>query len=212
MPRTGPFAFAIGGRVRPRRARSRAAARDRLIRLDRELADRLSKDELEATIGVAEHALRIAAGAAKGSRVSLATGAPRASTAQVAAAVRRNFYRGFALRRALLERTITARQVAELLGTTRQTPHDRVAAATLLAIKDRGQLRFPTWQFDPDGPDGVRTGLPRVLKALSLKSDLGRLRWFESPKAQLGQRSPIDALRAGDVDAVVAEAQAAGAP
>lgn len=48
----------------------------------------------------------------------------------------------FLNRRQLLDGSFTAPQVAKLLRTSRQTPHDRLASQTLLAIKDNGMLRF----------------------------------------------------------------------
>jgi hypothetical protein len=71
---------------------------------------------------------------------------------------------------------------------------------------------FPDWQFDPDGPDGVIAGLPRVLRAMAGRpiSELGRVRWFLEPKPLLGGRTPLDALRSGDAAAVVREAEAIG--
>ena len=102
--------------------------------------------------------------------------------------------------------------VAALLGVGRQTPHDRQKTGTLLGVKDRGQWRFPAWQFDPDGPDGVIAGLPEVIRSMRRPvSDVGRVRWFITPKPLLRGRTPLDALRAGEVDEVVAEAEALGA-
>lgn len=63
--------------------------------------------------------------------------------------------RHFEWRRKLLADTLSASQVAQLLGTSRQTPHDRVKSGTLLAVLDRGVWHFPPWQFDPEGPDGT---------------------------------------------------------
>jgi hypothetical protein len=42
-------------------------------------------------------------------------------------------------------------------------------------------------------------------------SDVGRVRWFITPKPLLGGRTPLDALRAGDVNEAIAEARALGA-
>ena len=99
-----------------------------------------------------------------------------------------------------------------MLGVGRQTPHDRAKAGTLLAIRDNGRLLFPDWQFDPEGPDGVIAGLPEVLRELrGPLSPLARIRWFLTPKSLIEGRTPLEALRAGDVDSAVAEARTVGA-
>jgi hypothetical protein len=119
--------------------------------------------------------------------------------------------RAFGERRALLADALSVTEVSELLGVGRQTPHDRVKAGTLLAVKENGRLVFPDWQFDPDGADGVLAGLPEVLRAMQGPiSALGRIRWFVTAKPLMGGRTPLQALRAGDVDEAVAEAQTIG--
>lgn len=118
--------------------------------------------------------------------------------------------RHFLHRRQLLEESLTAPQVADLLGTTRQTPHDRVDSQTLLAIRDNGKLRFPAWQFDPTGPDGVIDGFPQVLKALEM-SDYAKLNWFTRPNPYLNGLAPAQALKQGQRERVIQEATAAGA-
>jgi hypothetical protein len=116
----------------------------------------------------------------------------------------------FQHRRQLLESSLTAVQVAQLLGTSRQTPHDRVSSQTLLAIRDNGKLCFPSWQFDPEGSDGVIDGLPAVLKALEL-SDYAKLNWLTRVNPYLDRQTPIQALKAGQKERVLAEASAVGA-
>jgi hypothetical protein len=118
--------------------------------------------------------------------------------------------RHFQHRRQLLERSLSASQVAQLLGTSRQTPHDRVSGQTLLAIKDNGKLCFPAWQFDPTGSDGVIDGLPAVLKALAI-SDYAKLHWFTRANPYLEGTTPIQALKAGQKERVLADAAAVGA-
>jgi hypothetical protein len=110
-------------------------------------------------------------------------------------------------RRQLLEGALTASQVARLLGTSRQTPHDRLKSGSLLAVLDRGALRFPAWQFDPDGPDGVIAGLPDVLRALHT-SPLSSLNWLVRPSPYFSGDSPLAVLKRGEVDRVVAAARA----
>jgi hypothetical protein len=194
-----------------KRSHSKRQAEERLAEADRRLASALSKRELDSIVDAAERAAEIVAAQARPG-VSALTGEERPSPEEVAAASRRHLARQFTLRRQLLNDALTAVQVAELLGTTRQTPHDRYKAKTLLAIRDGGKLLFPIWQFDPSGPDGVLHGLRAVLKALDAPmSELGRIAWFVSAKPQLQGRTPIEALRAGEVEDVVAEARAVGA-
>ena len=100
--------------------------------------------------------------------------------------------------------------MAGLLGTTRQTPHDRAGKGKLLAVMDQGRLRFPAWQFDPDGPDGVVAGLSDVLRALDA-SPLGKASWLTRPNPYLEGRPPLQALRDGDLARVLDQARAVGA-
>jgi hypothetical protein len=118
--------------------------------------------------------------------------------------------RHFQHRRQLLDRSFSASQVAQLLGTSRQTPHDRVNGQTLLAIKENGKFCFPAWQFDPAGSDGAIEGLPAVLKALAI-SDYGKLNWLTRANPYLEDTTPIQALKAGQKERVLAEAAAVGA-
>ncbi|QIN78297.1 hypothetical protein GBA65_06970 [Rubrobacter marinus] len=118
--------------------------------------------------------------------------------------------RSFKRRRELLEGSLTASQVADLLGTTRQTPHDRVKVDTLLAILDRGAWRFPAWQFDPGGPDGVVEGLPEALQSLHA-SPLAKASWFMRPNVYLEGETPLEALRRGRIQAVRSAAATVGA-
>ncbi len=116
----------------------------------------------------------------------------------------------FQWRRKLLKDALTSSQVAQLLGTSRQTPHDRVKARTLLSISDNGVLRFPSWQFDPEGPGGVIEGLPDVLKTLQV-SDLAKLSWIVRPNPFLDGLTPLQALKQGQKERVVQEAMGVGA-
>lgn len=116
----------------------------------------------------------------------------------------------FQHRRALLSDALTAPQVARLLGTSRQTPHDRVKSGALLAVSDRGGLRFPAWQFDPQGPDGILAGLPLVLRALAGAPPLAQASWFVRPNPFLDGRTPLDALKRGEVVRLIDLARAVG--
>jgi hypothetical protein len=114
--------------------------------------------------------------------------------------------RFFQWRQELFKDSLSAPEVARLLGTCRQTPHDRVRARTLLAERDRGALRFPRWQFDANGPDGVLAGLSGVLKALDV-SPLAKMSWFTRPNPYLEGRTPVEALKAGEVERLISLAR-----
>lgn len=116
----------------------------------------------------------------------------------------------FVWRRELLAGALSAGQVARLLGVSRQTPHDRVKAGSLLAVMENGTLRFPPWQFDPAGPDGVLEGLPEVIRALAVPP-LSKISWLVRPQPGLEGRTPLAALRAGERTRVRAEAFGVGA-
>lgn len=117
--------------------------------------------------------------------------------------------RSFARRRELLSGALTTSQVAKLLNTSRQTPHDRVASGTLLAVMDRGGLRFPAWQFDPAGQDGVVAGLPEVIRALAV-SPMAKVSWLTRANPMLDGETPIAWLKRGQVERVVTLARAVG--
>jgi hypothetical protein len=118
--------------------------------------------------------------------------------------------RNFALRRQLLASTIGTAEVNELLAAgSRQTVHDRLRAGTLLGILDQGKWRFPLWQFDADGPNGVIDGLALVLPALQV-SNLAKARWLQKPHPVFGGSTPVDLLRQGRIEEVLAEAGQVG--
>jgi hypothetical protein len=144
------------------------------------------------------------------SAISLLTEGAMPSTERQAAQEAELLKRSFAWRRQVLDATLSNTAVADLLGVTRQTPHDRVTNRTLLAIKDyRGANRYPIWQFDPDGPGGVVDGLPNVLAALAV-TPIEQVGWLIRANPMLDGRTPIEALKLGQREAVIALANAVG--
>ncbi|WP_411874222.1 antitoxin Xre/MbcA/ParS toxin-binding domain-containing protein [Vulcanococcus limneticus] len=118
--------------------------------------------------------------------------------------------RSFALRHQLLACTIGTAEVNELLAAgSRQTVHDRLKAGTLLGILDQGKWRFPLWQFDADGPNGVIDGLAQVLQALQV-SNLAKARWLQKPHPVFGGSTPLDLIRHGHLEDVLVEAGQVG--
>lgn len=115
----------------------------------------------------------------------------------------------FARRRELLAGALTASQVADLLGSSRQTPHDRLKSGSLLGVMDQGALRFPAWQFDAAGPDGVVAGLPEVVRALPIPV-FSKIGWMVRPHSTLDGQTPLQALQAGELSRVLQIARAVG--
>jgi len=118
--------------------------------------------------------------------------------------------RAFEFRRALLHGAITTTQVAQLLGVSRQAVAERERKGQLLCVMEGGQLRFPLWQFDPSGASGVVEGLPLVVRALDEVAPtpaLGKMVWLRKANPSLSDLSPVEALRAGRLDEVMAAAR-----
>ena len=120
-----------------------------------------------------------------------------------------SLFRYFDRRRELLAGALSATAVAKLLGTSRQTPHDRISSQTLLGVLDKGSYRFPAWQFDAEGADGVIDGLPAVLKALDVP-DFSKLNWLMRPNPILDGLTPVAALKTEHKERVIQEATAVG--
>jgi hypothetical protein len=137
-----------------------------------------------------------------------ATGEPVGSREERALLAFQSLVDFFTARRKLLLDTITAPQVGEVLGVSRQAATGRAEKGSLLAVLDRGAFRFPTFQFDPRGPDGVVEGLPEVLKALEPQPAFTKLVWLTRSSDTLDNREPLEVLRHGGRERVVAAARA----
>jgi hypothetical protein len=177
----------------------------------RRFQDRLNELPTDELVAVVEAAIRALAPA--GDRtpaiVTALTAGREFSPAERAETEVDLLRRSFARRHELLAGALTASEVAALLSTSRQTPHDRVARRSLLAVLDRGAYRFPRWQFDPDGEDGVVPGLPAVLRSLAV-SPLTKVAWLTRANPVLDGQTPFAALKAGQAERVVALARAVG--
>ena len=121
-----------------------------------------------------------------------------------------NLERYYQRRRELLADSITSTKVAELLGCeNRSTVRDRRLAKRILGIKDKGVYKYPIWQFDPEGDDGILDGLPEVLDALDV-SDFIKLNWLMKPHLAFEGKTPLEMLKQGEIEAVITEARAVG--
>jgi excisionase family DNA binding protein len=200
------------GERSPRRGATASEPLKRLQDADAKLAERLPASALDALAQDTEEAISAVTSRESGrTRRSTITGEPVPSPAEMTRLRRKNLLEGFAERHRLLQGSLSVAEVAELLQVGRQTPHDRVKAGRLLAVRENGRLVFPDWQFDPDGPDGVLEGFADVLHALQGPlSPLGRIRWFLRPKVLLNGKTPVEALLAGQAHEAIAEANSVG--
>ena len=82
-------------------------------------------------------------------------------------------------------------------------------AGLLLGILDNNLWKFPEWQFDPEGPNGVVKGLPEVLDTLKCGT-FAKISWLAGPNAVFDGLRPIDALKMGRIDEVIHEADGRG--
>ena len=124
-----------------------------------------------------------------------------------------NLEKYYQRRRQLLADSITTTQVVKLIGCQAiTTVHDRRKASTLIGLKDNGVYKFPLWQFDPEGDDGVIDGLPDLLKTLQI-SNFAKLNWLSKPLRAFNNQTPIEILKSGnteDLEDLMVEARAVG--
>jgi hypothetical protein len=116
--------------------------------------------------------------------------------------------RAFGRRRLLLADSLSEEQLYRFtpIGPDRSAEWER-APRGLFAIRDFGEWRFPTFQFDPDSPEGVIPGLPAVLAELEPVPIFSQLGWFTLQQAELGDMEPWQALRAGRPESVLSAAR-----
>jgi hypothetical protein len=107
-----------------------------------------------------------------------------------------------ARRRQLLQRCVSAAEASARIGRSRQALERLRREGRVLALRAGNQWRYPEWQFEPDAPGGVVAGLGEVLAGLHL-SPAGAALWLMQAAPALGNRTPIEALRRRQRDAVV---------
>lgn len=125
-----------------------------------------------------------------------------------AAAVARGLAREKATREALVADSYSTPEVATLLGVSAAAVKKRLGKGGLIAFKHKEDWRYPKWQFDGGRVVAATTAVWQVLPD---RHDVGGLvRWFTLPSRQLAGRTPLQAIRAGDVDSVVDAASYVG--
>jgi nucleoid DNA-binding protein len=102
----------------------------------------------------------------------------------------------------------TLRHVETLLGISRQAIDKKVQDDALLAVPGpHGRRRYPTIQFTKDG---TVPGLQNVLKSLPSANGWFRLNFLVTPDSHLAGQRPIDVLKEGNIESVLAAAKAVG--
>lgn len=102
---------------------------------------------------------------------------------------------------------LDVKQVAAKLGISPDEVGRCARQGRLLVLERPGKSdAYPAWQFTPTEP---LPGLEKVLAALRV-SPWAQAAWLLSEDARLGDRRPLDVLRAGEVDAVLRAAAAYG--
>ena len=107
--------------------------------------------------------------------------------------------------------SVGATEAARIVGVSERALERRRREGTVLALPvGDGEHAFPRWQFDGDAEDGMVPGLERVLQSFSLRSPWMQAEFMLAPEDRLGDRRPLDALKAGEVEAVARAASAYG--
>lgn len=112
-------------------------------------------------------------------------------------------------RRELLRECVDSQQAGELTGRSRQAVERLRRDGRILALRVGRQWRYPAWQFDVDGPGGVLPQLDEVVDKLFLSPE-GAASWLTRPHGDLGDRTPVERLRARDADTVLRLAEQHG--
>ena len=117
--------------------------------------------------------------------------------------------REFETRRELLLDAEPVEGICNLLGVrSRQTIHNWIESGRVLALDDGNRKMLPVWQFDASMRDRLVPGFKKVLDALR-RPPFSAALWFTNRNPRLGNRAPIDVLRAGDTGRVLKEASRA---
>lgn len=95
---------------------------------------------------------------------------------------------------------LSADQAGRILGITRQAIDKRRRAGTLLAVREGSDWRYPACQFE-NGQ--VVAGVPDVVRGFGSSSPWVALDFLLAPDTVLAGRTPLEALKAGDHDAVM---------
>jgi hypothetical protein len=102
---------------------------------------------------------------------------------------------------------------AELKESFKLTPavlHRRRKERRIIYWRDsRHDFFYPRWQFTPTG--ALLPGIQDILQTFKSDDEWRIMRYFLSPRKQLNNQRPLDMLRAGEIEKVMAHARNHGA-
>ena len=94
----------------------------------------------------------------------------------------------------LLRTCVSAEEAGRLSHRSRQAVERQRRSGRLLALRVGRRWRYPSWQFDIDGPGGLVPRLAEVVASLHL-SPAGAAYWLTQPRPELAGETPIQSLR-----------------
>ncbi len=111
-------------------------------------------------------------------------------------------------RRERLSGCIKIDEAAELLGINTSALRMRISRGTLLAFKEGHEYYIPRWQFDLSTDDHLVRGFDEILAHLRTFDDnpdtcRNKLLWLTSPCEIFDGKTPIDAMKNGQISAVM---------
>jgi len=104
---------------------------------------------------------------------------------------------------------LNGEQLAAELGLSRATVDNRRQEGKLLALEfgSKRGFRFPQWQGDLVEEPDIRASFEAVLNRLAGVGPWSRYRFFVQSAPELDGRTPVEALRAGQGEAVLHAAE-----
>ena len=103
----------------------------------------------------------------------------------------------------------TGAELGLLFALTPANLHKRRAEHRIVWWRDaKNRFHYPKWQFNAAG--AVLAGVQEVLQTFRSSDEWRVMRYFLAPRHQLDDRAPLDLLRGGKLDRVVAHAKANG--
>lgn len=100
----------------------------------------------------------------------------------------------------------TGAELAERFGLTSATLHRRRKERRIVYWRDAlHEFHYPKWQFTETG--ALMPGLREMLQTLASDDEWRVMSYFLGRREQLGDRRPVDLLRAGEQDALLTHAK-----